>query len=182
MEENQGFENQCSAVSKKTGKRCQHKAMRGSDKCAQHGGMAAGGKRLIDRITARRDDPALMELKSGIATLRTLMDEHLSRLDAIHAGEIDSYNGALDIHGKRLQSLSGELFAAIDKVGRIEERQRRLMTGEEVAALVAELRERVIEAVETMDAGASPAEMAGRLAIAFDSVSLAGRGEDGKED
>jgi len=182
MEENQGIENQCSEISEKTGEGCRQKASRESGRRAHHGGVAVRGKRLKDRINAWRDDPALMELKSGVATLRTLMDEHLSRLDMIRSGEIDSYNGALDIHGKRLQSLSGELFAAIDKVGRIEERQRRLMTGEEVAALVAELRERVIEAMETMDAGASPAEMAGRLAIAFDSVSLAGRGEDGKED
>jgi hypothetical protein len=174
MEERQEFENQCSAISKSTGKRCRQKAVKGSDSCWYHG----GGKRLIDRINARLDDPALMELKSGVATLRTLMDEHLARLDSIRSGEIDSYNGALEIHGKRLQSLSGELFAAIDKVGRIEERQRRLMTGEEVAALVAELREKVIEAVETMDAGASPAELAGRLAMAFDSVSMAGRGEN----
>ncbi len=192
----------CAAFVKKTGLPCKNPACPGSDFCYLHRPGAGSdanpapeppeqavtaqkphepcsGNSLHERIRYASGDPELMELRTGVAAIKTLLDEHISRLEEARAidslgdeEERDCYTRALESHGKRIQSLTSDLFAVIERFGKIEERQHRLLSADEVAVIIAEIKERVISAARDGEEGEPPDVLARRIAAAFESVRL----------
>ena len=95
---------QCTAKSKRTGDRCGAKAMRGSSKCYHHGGRSLKGiaapsfatgrysaalpVRLRDTYQQSVSDPDLLELRSGVALLDSLLAEAIGKLDTGESGKV----------------------------------------------------------------------------------------------
>jgi hypothetical protein len=138
------------------------------------------GNGLCKKIEKMSSDPELLsQIRMGVAAIKTLLDEHLQQLDEVRMsdaeGASEEYTAALESHGKRIQSLAGELFEAIDRISRVEERQRKLMTPDEIKALIANIRERVIRAAEESKSGEPPEALAQRLKEAFENIEVAER-------
>lgn len=186
-------EGKCIAISKKTGKPCRHKAIKGGEFCRQHrrGGDdpedAGRLKRKVKRRRKRRKSlrarvdvishaPDLLELQTGVGALKALLEVHVAELDSARGAEngsgAEEYCAALETHGKRIQSLTGDLFAVIDRLTKIKERERMVLTPEEAAALVSRIKERVIQVVESAAPEEPREELARRLAEAFESIQI----------
>ena len=138
------------------------------------------GNGLCKRIERMSHDPGLLnQIRTAVAAIKALLDEHLAQLDEVRMsdaeGAAEVYAAALESHGKRIQSLAGELFEAIDRISKIDERQRKLMTPDEIKTLIANIRERVIKAAEAAKPGEPPEALAGRLADAFESIEVSER-------
>ncbi len=180
----------CAAISSRTRKQCGHAALAGSDFCASHGGRAEAApiaqsaqrrtgpvERLRDRIEKMSLDPdQLHEIRTGVAAIKALLDEHLAALDAARlndsADAAAEYTAALESHGKRIQSLAGDLFAAIDRITRVEERKKSLLSPEEAKAVLARLKAHVIGAIGAARPGERPDEIALKAAAAFESFEI----------
>ncbi len=152
-------------------------------------GVVRSGKeqgKLWERIKQMRRAETLPELKMVVNALRVLVEEHLEQLDEARsdgaADEDGCYSSMLETHGKRIQSLIGELVATIERLGRIEDRKRMLLTAEEVAGIIEKVRDRVIAAVEACPWIERNEECPGRLADAFSSVEVASGAEAETED
>ena len=181
----------CLASVKKTGNRCRKKVVRDGVFCPLHNkdlpipvpeaGPSPESKEpsLRERVDDISQDPDLLELSKGVAAIKALLEEHIGQLDTARGrgGEdaANDYCSALETHGKRIQSLAGDLFKVIDRFSRIQERRRMVLEPEEVKGLIARIKERVIEAVESSVEGETREELARRLAAAFDSISIVER-------
>jgi hypothetical protein len=193
-----GPDGRCAAVAKRTGRRCGQRAVGGGLFCASHRPKPDPANQdkprscaetvsrtprvtLRDRIVEISRDPDLLELGADVAAIRALMQEHVEQLDA--AGQCENgdaaqkYSAALETHGKRIQSLTGDLFASIDRLTKIQERERLVLSAKEVEAVISHVKEGVVAAVESWPAGGSREELVKRLADAFESVRIAGREE-----
>lgn len=180
----------CNAITKKTGKPCRHKAMKGGEFCRRHrqgGGDPEDAGRLKRKVKRRRKSlrarvnvishaPDLLELQTGVGALKALLEVHVAELDSARGTKngdgAEEYCAALETHGKRIQSLTGDLFAVIDRLTKIKERERMVLTPEEAAALVARIKERVIQVVESAAPDEPREELARRLAEAFESIQI----------
>jgi hypothetical protein len=183
METNSNMEKKmCAATAARTGKRCGRKAMPGSDYCATHGRarekkvdvkkVSPKDDGLCERIEKMSNDPGLLnQIKTAVAAIKALLDEHLKQLDKVRIsdakGAAKEYTAALESHGKRIQSLAGELFEAIDRITKIDERQRKMMAPDEIRSLIMNINQRVKKAVEAGTPGEPPEELLNRLKSAF---------------
>ncbi|MFA6451103.1 MAG: hypothetical protein WCX65_16625 [bacterium] len=177
----------CLGYTKKTGGKCGRSAMPGAEYCATHMKRDAGAKRALPkgeglcvRIEQMVNDPGLLsQIKTGVAAIKALLDEHLAQLDEVRMSNAndaaEEYAAALESHGKRIQSLAGELFEAIDRISRVEERQRKLMKPDEIRTLIANIRERVIRAAEASKPGEPPEALARRMREAFENIEVSER-------
>jgi len=177
----------CAAIAKKTGRQCSHPAQPGSEFCAVHGGMRAGGGispaypsepvgPLLERISELRRSPDLFALGAEVATLKALLEHALDRLEA-ERGETDDGTGAYtDPSLKRVQSITMDILSASEKIARVEERRRGVLTASEIGAIIDRIKERVIHVVSTAQEDDSPEETAGRIAEAFSSIEIVGSG------
>ena len=144
------------------------------DSCSPVSGAPEG--ELSTRIREMTGDTSLLELKEVVAIFRTLLWEHIACLDRIHeksdSGSDDEYRDALEKYGKRIQSIAGDIVSAVDRLSRIDERQRRMLTPEEVKKLIRKLAARVIRAVETWEEGEPRSKLVRQLAEAFGSLQI----------
>ncbi len=178
---------QCAATASRTGKRCGQYALKGSDYCGMHKshGTDADGQTVkkgngickrVKRMTNEEEPDHLKELRSAVAAIKALMDEHLSRLDearkTMSETETKEYSSALESHGKRIQSLAGELFDAIEKLSKVEERKRLLLTPADVKRLFVAIKDRVVQAVADEGAGAEPEALAERIEAELESINM----------
>ena len=95
---------QCTAKSKRTGKRCKAKAMRGKRVCYHHGGRTPSGfafphhktgrhskdlpARLLARYETAISDPDLLELRDEIAVTDARLSDVLTRVDRGESGQM----------------------------------------------------------------------------------------------
>jgi hypothetical protein len=130
------------------------------------------GNGLCGHIEKMSHDPALLnQIKMAVAAIKALLEEHLSRLDEVRMSDAENaskeYPAALKLHGRRIQSLAREWVEAIDRISKIEERERKIMTSEDIRGLIFNIRDRVIKAVEDAAPGEPQKDLVGRLKDAF---------------
>ncbi len=181
----------CAAIASGTEMQCRQPALSGSEFCVSHGGGAVetnaapkrnrsgpqSGSCLRDQIEQMSLDPDLLhEIRTGVAAIKALLDEHLAALDAARLCEsedtAEEYSAALESHGKRIQSLAGDLFAAIDRITRVEERKKSLLSPEEAKLVLARLKSHVIGAINAAQPGERPDAIALKAAAAFESFEI----------
>ena len=128
----------------------------------------------IKRMSDEGEQDHIHELRTGVAAIRTLLEEHLARLDTARRSKTKTaakeYSAALQSNGKRVQSLSGELVEAIERLSRVEDRMRKTLTPADVKRLLAVIRERVIRAVCDSKEDAGREALAKRIADEIESI------------
>jgi hypothetical protein len=133
---------QCAAKSKRTGDRCNGKAVAGSDKCRMHGGKGSGrppvhGRyskafarhpELLAAYETMRDDPALEETKNEIALLRALLAQYVEKF-----GSSLLRPDALSV----VQGLAGDITKAVERRHKIEHGEKVTITVKDYEAFLA---------------------------------------------
>jgi hypothetical protein len=130
----------------------------------------------VKRMSDEGEQDHIHELRTGVAAIRTLLEEHLTRLDKARRRKTKTsekeYSAALESNGKRVQSLSGELVEAIERLSRVEERMRKTLTPADVKRLLAVIRERVIRAVCESKEDAGREALAKRISKELKSINI----------
>lgn len=133
---------QCAASSKRTGERCNGKAVSGSDKCRMHGGKGSGRPPIHGRYSqafqkhpellaayeAMRDDPHLEETRNEIALLRALLAQYVERF-----GSSLLRPDAMGV----VQGLAGDITKAVERRHKIEHGEQVTITVRDYEAFVA---------------------------------------------
>ncbi len=166
---------QCTAKSKRTGKRCNGKAVKGKDKCRMHGGTIPvkhglyskySQSRLVDLAEDFAKDPRVLDLRQHLGLITALIADFLARLEPGSCSQCGTIR--LDVEtSQHLATLLDKATRTIERYHKILYDQKYLITVEGYQALLNQI-VRIIGQYVTDEKDRH------RLADEFDRLSLPG--------